>query len=85
MGQVTTASRKGCYPHSRNGCPLAMSSSNIRKKHGWGLPTEHWVVQRQETHGLDHTLPSPRVSIYKVKVMLLTSRGLNSLLLFTPV
>ena len=76
-GQVTTASREGCYPHSRNGCPPAMSSSNIRKKRGWGLPTKHWVVQGQETPQLDHTLPSPRVSIYKVKVMLLTSQGVK--------
>ena len=66
MGHVTTASRKGCCPHSRNGCPLAMSSSNIKKKGGWGLPTEHWGVQGQETHQLDHTLTSPRVPIYKV-------------------
>ena len=62
-------------PSFQEWLPPAMSSSNISKKGGWGLPTEHWGVQGQETHWRDHTLASPRVSIYKVTVMPPASQG----------
>lgn len=84
-GPRDNSQQERLLPSFQERLPLAMSSSSISKKGGWGLPRTLGCSGPGDTLAGPH-LGLSQVSIYKVTVMLPTRvRAPNLLLLFTPV